>query len=84
MRAILALAVAGAVAAVSSVTAMAQQTPKQTPETPKQTPAAPPANQIDSARTPDDKGVVEYWTPERLRNATPMPVPRADPNETKK
>jgi hypothetical protein len=84
MRAILALTIVGAVAASSSVAAMAQQTPKQTPSTPQQTPSAPPANQIDSARTADEKSLVEFWTPERLRNARPMPTPRVDPNEVKK
>jgi hypothetical protein len=79
MRAILALTVVGAVSVLSLVVAMAQQTPK---ETPKQTPASPPANQIDSVRTPtDSKGVAEYWTPERLRNAQPMPMPVVDPNK---
>ena len=79
MRAILALTVVGAVSAFSPVGAMAQQTPK---ETPKQTPATPPANQIDSARTPtDNKGLTEYWTPERLRQAQPMPMPVVDPNK---
>jgi hypothetical protein len=83
MRAILALALVGAVSAFSSTVAMAQQTPKQTPETPKQTPATPP-NQMDSVRTPEEKSLMEFWTAERLRNAQPMPLPRVDPNETKK
>jgi hypothetical protein len=79
MRTILALTVVGAVSASSLVGAMAQQTPK---ETPKQTPATPPANQIDSVRTPtDNKGLTEYWTPERLREAQPMPMPVVDPNK---
>ena len=81
MRAILALSVAGAVSVFTSVGAMAQQTP----ETPKQTPAAPPANKIDSVRTPtDNKSLTEFWTPERLRNAKPMPMPIVDPNAFKK
>jgi len=47
-----------------------------------QPPATPPANQIDSARTPtDNKGLTEYWTPERLRNAQPMPMPVVDPEK---
>jgi hypothetical protein len=79
MRAILALTVVGAFSAFSLVGAMAQQTPK---ETPKETPATPPANQIDSVRTPtDNKGLTEYWTPERLRQAQPMPMPVVDPNK---
>lgn len=80
MWAILALALTIVGAAFSPVTAMAQETPKQTPSSP---PA--PANQIDSARTqPDDKSLTEFWTPERLRSARPMPTPRVDPNEVKK
>lgn len=79
MRAILALTLALTSAAFSLVRTMAQETPKQTPASP------PPASQIDSARTPsDDKGLTEFWTPERLRNARPMPTPRVDPNEVKK
>ena len=83
MRAILALTVVGVISVFPSVGTMAQQTPKQTPkETTKQTPATPPANQIDSARTPtDNKGLTEYWTPERLRNAQPMPMPVVDPEK---
>jgi len=81
MRAILALTVAGVVVtAVSTLTwtgAMAQQTPKQT-----QTNTRP--NQIDSIKTPEDKGLTEFWTAERLRNAQPMPLPRVDPSDTKK
>jgi len=83
MRAILApivaLTIVGAVSAFSSVTAMAQQTPKQSPSSP------PPASQIDSTRTQtDDKSLTEFWTPERLREARPMPTPRVDPEEVKK
>ena len=79
MRTILALTVVGAVSAFSWVGAMAEQTPKQNPN---QTPATPPANQIDSVRTPtDNKGLAEYWTPQRLREAQPMPLPVVDPNK---
>jgi len=82
MRTTLALTVALTIvgAAFSPVTAMAQQTPKQGPSNPP-----PPANQIDSARTqPDDKSLTEFWTPERLRSARPMPTPRVEPEEIKK
>jgi hypothetical protein len=57
------------------VTAMAQQT----------TPAAPPSpstppNTINSVRTPtDQRGLFEFWTPERMRAAQPTPVPRVEP-----
>ncbi len=83
MRATLAPTIVGAVSILSSVTAMAEQTPKQTP---KQSPASPPhASQIDSQRTqPDEKSLTEFWTPERLRAARPMPTPRVDPDEVKK
>ena len=87
MRAILTLTVVGTLSAFPLVGAMAQQTPKetpkQTPATPpgKQAPASPPANQIDSARTPTDKSLTEYWTPERLRDAQPMPMPVVDPDK---
>jgi len=44
-----------------------------------------PANQIDSARTPsNERSLTEFWTPERLREARPMPTPQVDPNEAKK
>jgi len=80
MRAILALTAAGVVvSAVSTLTwtaAMAQQTPKQTQTN--------PPNQIDSIKTPEDKGLTEFWTAERLRNAQPMPLPRVDPSDAKK
>ena len=81
----LALTVVGAVSMVSSVTAMAQQTP-QNPQAPQQSPSSPaPANQIDSSRTPpNDKSLTEFWTPERLREARPMPMPRVEPNDVKK
>jgi hypothetical protein len=83
MRAAKALTIIGAISILSSVTAMAEQTPK---ETPKQSPASQPqANQIDSARTPtDEKSLTEFWTPERLRDARPMPTPSVDPGEVKK
>ncbi len=84
MRALLALTLVGAVTALTPVTAMAQ-TPKQTPkQTPSQAPAATPPDKIDSVRTPtNDRSLAEYWTPERLRNAQPMPMPRVDPNDIK-
>ena len=88
MRATWALTIVGAVSILSSVTAMAEETPKQTPG---QSPASPPqagqidqASQIDSVRTQDDKSLTEFWTPERLRAARPMPTPRVDPDEIKK
>jgi cytoskeletal protein RodZ len=44
-----------------------------------------PANQIDSARTQsNERSLTEFWTPERLREARPMPTPRVDPDEVKK
>jgi hypothetical protein len=44
-----------------------------------------PANQIDSARTQStERSLTEFWTPERLREARPMPTPRVDPDELKK
>jgi hypothetical protein len=80
MRAILALTLVGAVTALTSVAAMAQ-TPKQTPS---QAPAATPPDTIDSVRTPNnERSLTEFWTPERLRNAQPMPMPRVDPNDVK-
>jgi cytoskeletal protein RodZ len=78
------------------VTAMAQQTPQppvqgpsseppssQTPSS--QAPSQAPANQIDSARTQsNEQSLTEFWTPERLREARPMPTPQVDPDEVKK
>jgi cytoskeletal protein RodZ len=98
MRKILALTVVGAVSLSSMVTAMAEQTPENNPSrapssqsTPSQAPSpqAPssqaPANQIDSARTQsNERSLTEFWTPERLREARPMPTPRVDPDEVKK
>ena len=83
----LALAVVGA--ALSSVTAMAQQTPtpKQAPSSsqPQQPSSQPPANQLDSTRTQQsEKSLTEFWTPERLREARPMPTPSIEPDEPKK
>ena len=83
----LALAIIGA--ALSPVTAMAQQapTPKQPPSsTPQQQPSSPPsANQIDSTRPQQsEKSLTEFWTPERLREARPMPTPSVEPDEAKK
>jgi hypothetical protein len=81
MRAILALTVVGAVSVLTSVATMAsQQTPKQT-----QQPSNPPRpDQIDSVRTPtDERSLVEFWTPDRLRDAQPMPMPRVDPKDIK-
>ncbi len=92
MRKILALTVVGAVSLSSMVTAMAQQTPQAPNQAPSsQTPSSqapsgqPPANQIDSARTQsNERSLTEFWTPERLREARPMPTPRVDPDEVKK
>jgi len=76
----LTLALAVMSAAISPVAAMAQQTPtpKQPPaSSPQQQPSSPPpANQIDSTRPQqNEKGLTEFWTPERLREARPMPTP---------
>ena len=97
MRKILALAVVGAVSLSSMVTAVAQQTPQNpTRENPAQAPSSQspssqpsskeaPANQIDSARTQsNERSLTEFWTPDRLREARPMPTPRVDPDEVKK
>jgi hypothetical protein len=92
MRKILALTVVGAVTLSSVVTAMAQQTPQSPNQAPSSEPhssQAPssqaPANQIDSARTQsNERSLSEFWTPERLREARPMPTPRVDPDEVKK
>ena len=97
MRKILALTVVGAVSLSSMVTAVAQQTPQNPPrENPAQAPSSQspssqpsskeaPANQIDSARTQsNERSLTEFWTPDRLREARPMPTPRVDPDEVKK
>jgi hypothetical protein len=93
MRKILALTVVGAALLSSMVTAMAEQTPQNNPNraplsqsTPTEAPSPQaPANQIDSARTqPNERSLTEFWTPERLREARPMPTPRVDPDEAKK
>ena len=97
MQKVLALAVVGAVSLSSMVTAVAQQTPQNpTRENPAQAPSSQspssqpsskeaPANQIDSARTQsNERSLTEFWTPERLREARPMPTPRVDPDEVKK
>jgi cytoskeletal protein RodZ len=98
MRKILALTVVGAVSLSSMVTAMAEQTPQNNPnrapssqapssQAPStQTPSTQaPANQIDSARTQsNERSLTEFWTPERLREARPMPTPRVDPDEVKR
>jgi len=92
MRKILALTVVGAVSLSSMVTAMAQQTPQDPNQAPSsqspssQTPSSQaPANQIDSTRTQsNERSLTEFWTPERLREARPMPTPRVDPDEVKK
>ena len=97
MRKILALTIVGAVTLSSMVTAMAQQTPQNpTRENPAQAPSSQspssqpsskeaPANQIDSARTQsNERSLTEFWTPDRLREARPMPTPRVDPDEVKK
>ena len=92
-----ALTVVGAVSLSSMVTAVAQQTPQNpTRENPAQAPSSQspssqpsskeaPANQIDSARTQsNERSLTEFWTPDRLREARPMPTPRVDPDEVKK
>jgi len=98
MRKILALTVVGAVSLSSMVTAMAEQTPQnnpnqapssQSPSSQAPSTQAPsshaPANQIDSARTQsNEQSLTQFWTPERLREARPMPTPRVDPDELKK
>jgi hypothetical protein len=97
MRKILALTVVGAVSLSSMMTAMAQQTPlspnqapsSQTPSSRPPSSQAPsnqaPANEIDSTRTQsNERSLTEFWTPERLREARPMPTPRVDPDEVKK
>ncbi len=97
MQKILALTVVGAVSLSSMVTAVAQQTPQNpTRENPAQAPSSQspssqpsskkaPANQIDSARTQsNERSLTEFWTPDRLREARPMPTPRVDPDEVKK
>jgi len=83
----LALAVIGA--ALPPVTAMAQHAP--TPKQPssglsqQQPSSPPPANQIDSTRPQqNEKSLTEFWTPERLREARPMPTPSVEPDEAKK
>jgi cytoskeletal protein RodZ len=95
---ILALTVVGAVSLSSMVTAMAEQTPQnnpnQAPSSQSPSSQAPstqspsshaPANQIDSARTQsNEQSLTQFWTPERLREARPMPTPRVDPDEVKK
>ena len=83
----LALAVIGA--ALPPVTAMAQHapTPKEPlSSSPQQQPSSPqPANQIDSTRPQQsEKSLTEFWTPERLREARPMPTPSVEPDEAKK
>jgi hypothetical protein len=98
MRKILALTVVGVVSLSSAVTAMAEQTPQNNPnrapssqapsgQAPSSQPQSnqAPANQIDSARTQsNERSLTEFWTPERLREARPMPTPRVDPDEVKK
>jgi cytoskeletal protein RodZ len=98
MRKILALTVVGVVSLSSVVTAMAEQTPQNNPnrapssqapssQAPSNQPSSSqaPANQIDSARTQsNERSLTEFWTPERLREARPMPTPRVDPDEVKK
>jgi hypothetical protein len=76
---------------------MAQQTPQPPNQGPSSEPPSsqapsgqapssqPPANQIDSTRTQsNERSLTEFWTPERLREARPMPTPRVDPDEVKK
>ena len=93
MQKILALTVVGAVSLSSMVTAMAQNN-SQAPSSESPSSQAPstqppssqaPANQIDSARTQsNERSLTEFWTPDRLREARPMPTPRVDPDEVKK
>jgi cytoskeletal protein RodZ len=70
--------------------ALSSQSPSsQAPSTQAPPPQAhssqAPANQIDSARTQsNERSLTEFWTPERLREARPMPAPRVDPDEVKK
>jgi cytoskeletal protein RodZ len=70
--------------APSSQAPSSQAPSTQTPST--QTPSTQaPANQIDSARTQsNERSLTEFWTPERLREARPMPTPRVDPDEVKR
>ena len=98
MRKILALTVVGVVSLSSVVMAMAEQTPQnnlnrapsgEAPSSQAPSTQAPsnqaPASQIDSARTQsNERSLTEFWTPERLREARPMPTPRVDPDEVKK
>jgi hypothetical protein len=98
MRKILALTVVGAVSLFSMVTAMAEQAsqsnPNRAPSSQAPSGQAPSsqapstqarANQIDSARTQsNERSLTEFWTPERLREARPMPTPRVDPDDVKK
>ena len=98
MRKILALTVVGVVSLSSVVTTMAEQiqrnNPNQAPSSQGPSSQAPstqapstqaPANQIDSGRTQSsERSLTEFWTPERLREARPMPTPRVDPDEVKK
>lgn len=45
------------------------------------------ATEVDCVVTPDepdcDDGDDEYWTPERMRNAKPLPTPVLDPETMK-
>jgi hypothetical protein len=97
MRKILALTAVGAISLSSTVTAMAQQTsepPTQAPSSQNSSSQNPsneppssqaPANQIDSAQTQsNERSLTEFWTPERLRDARPMPTPSVEPDEAKK
>ena|SRR5215475_3636057 len=66
-----------------------QSTPSQAPSSEAPSSQAPsnraPADQIDSTRTPsNERSLSEFWTPDRLRGARPMPTPRVDPDEVKK
>jgi cytoskeletal protein RodZ len=97
MRKILALTLVGAVSLFSTVTAMAQQTsepPTQAPSSQNSSSqnssneppsSQAPANQIDSVQTQsNERSLTEFWTPERLNEARPMPTPRVDSDEGKK
>jgi cytoskeletal protein RodZ len=71
--------------APSSQNPSSQPSSKEAPSSPQATSSQAPANQIDSARTQsNERSLTEFWTPERLREARPMPTPRVDPDEVKK
>src|SRR5262245_3294464 len=72
--------------APSSQAPSSQSPSSQAPSSQTQSSQVPsshaPANQIDSARTQsNERSLTEFWTPEQLRQARPMPTPQVDPNE---